>query len=134
MNKAQRIVTRRKKILIHAESSGDVSLTWRHFGIGRATFYRWKAAQQKRGDEGLADRRPGPRHHPNETPREVVEKVLHLRRNYHLGSIRIVWYLARHHGIKISDAGVCRILRRNGLNRLPSGTRVRKVHTKRYNK
>ncbi len=48
--------------------------------------------------------------------------------------MRIVWYLERYHGIKISDAGVYRILCRNGLNRLPRGTRVRKVHTTRYNK
>jgi transposase InsO family protein len=34
----------------------------------------------------------------------------------------------------MSDATVSRILRRNGLNRLPRGTRMRKVHTKRYNK
>jgi hypothetical protein len=39
-------------------------------------------------------------------PPELVEKVLHLRRTYHLGPIRIVWYLARYHDIKISDAGV----------------------------
>jgi len=48
--------------------------------------------------------------------------------------IRIVWYLERYHGIKISDAGVYRILRRHGLNKLPRGTRLRKVHTKRYAK
>lgn len=63
-----------------------------------------------------------------------MEKVLYLRRKYHLGPIRIVWYLARYHGIKISDAGVYRILKRNGLNRLPRGTRMRKLHTKRYQK
>lgn len=75
-----------------------------------------------------------PHNHPNKTPAEVAEKVLHLRREYHLGPMRIVWYLARYHRIRISDAGVYRILCRNGLNRLPRGTRVRKVHTKRYNK
>jgi transposase InsO family protein len=48
--------------------------------------------------------------------------------------MRIVWYLERYHEITISDAGVYRILSRHGLNRLPRGTRVRKVHTKRYNK
>ena len=48
--------------------------------------------------------------------------------------MRIVWYLARYHGITISDAGVTRILHRNGVGRLPRGTRMRKVHTKRYNK
>jgi hypothetical protein len=51
-----------------------------------------------------------------------------------LGPIRIVKYLERYHRLKISDAGVYRILYRNGVNRLPGGTRLRKVHTKRYNK
>ena len=65
-------------------------------------------------------------------PPEIVEKVLHLRRKYHLGPIRIVWYLARYHGIKISDARAYLILGRNGLDRLPRGTHMRKLHTKRY--
>ena len=34
----------------------------------------------------------------------------------------------------MSDATVSRILPRNGLNRLPLGTRMEKVHTKRYSK
>ncbi len=60
--------------------------------------------------------------------------MLYLRRKYQIGPIRIVWYLERYHGITISDATVSRILRRHGLNRLPRGTRMRKVHTKRYQK
>jgi len=46
--------------------------------------------------------------------------------------MRIVWYLALYHDIRISGSGVSRILKRNGLNRLPRGTRLRKVHTTRY--
>lgn len=45
-----------------------------------------------------------------------------------------MWYLERYHGIKISDACIYRILCRHNLNRLPRGTRTRKVHTKRYQK
>lgn len=63
-----------------------------------------------------------------------METVLHLRRTPHLGLVRMVWYLARYHGIKISDASIYRILRRHNVNRLPRGTRVQKIHTKRYNK
>lgn len=48
--------------------------------------------------------------------------------------MRIVWYLERYHDIKLSDAKVSRILRRHGLNRLLRGTRMRKIHTKRYQK
>ncbi len=46
--------------------------------------------------------------------------------------MRIAWYLERYHDIKLSDATVLRILRRYGLNRIPRRTRMRKVHTKRY--
>ena len=82
----------------------------------------------------MANRRSVPHKHPSKMPPEVEEKILHLRRQYHLGPIRIVWYLERFHGIKVSDAGVYRTLKRHGLNRLPRGTRLRKVHTQRYNK
>jgi transposase InsO family protein len=134
MTSDQREIRRKLRILEHAEKIGDISKTCRYFGIARASFYRWRTAYRKRGEGGLINGKPIPKWHANRTPPEVEEKVLHLRRKYHLGPIRIVWYLERYHGIKISDAGVYRILRRHGLNRLPRGTRLRKVHTKRYAK
>lgn len=134
MNNDQREIRRKLRILGHAAESGNVCQTCRYFGIARASFYRWRDAFRQHGEAGMANARPVPGSHPNQTPHEVVEKVLHLRRKYHLGPIRIVWYLERYHGITISDAGVYRILKRNGLNRLPRGTRLRKVHTKRYSK
>ena len=33
-------------------------------------------------------------------------EVLHLRRTYHLGPIRVVWYLERYHGITIRKPGL----------------------------
>lgn len=117
-----------------AGASGDVSGTCRYFGIGRASFYRWRDACRARGEAGLANRRSVPHNHPDKTPSAVAEKVLHLRQTCHLGPTRIAWYMDRYHGIRISGAGVYRILKRDGLNRLPRGTRVRKVHTKRYNR
>jgi hypothetical protein len=42
--------------------------------------------------------------------------------------------LGRYHDIKMSDATVSRTLRRHGLNGLPCGTRMRKLHTERYQK
>ena len=73
------------------------------------------------------------RTHQQDQP-DVVEKVPHLRKTYHLGPIRLVWYNARYHDIKISGAGIYRILKRNGLSRFPRGTRLPKVHTIRYQK
>ncbi len=134
MNRDQREIRRKLRILEHADRNGSVSTTCRYFGIARASFYRWRALYRKHGASGLINAKPVARNHPNRTPDDVVEKILHLRRKYHLGPIRIVWYLERYHGVRVSDASVYRTLRRNGMNRLPGGTRMRKIHTKRYNK
>ena len=77
--------------------------------MGRSSFYRWKASYEQYGEAGLINAKPIPKNPANQTPPEIVNKV--LRSKYHLGSIRIVWYLACYHDIKISDAGVTRILR-----------------------
>jgi len=45
-----------------------------------------------------------------------------------------LWWMLSYYGIRMSDATVSRILRRNGMNRLSRGTRMRKVHIKRYTK
>ena len=130
----EREVQRKLRILQHAEKIGHVARTCHYFGIGRASFYRWKRVYERDGEDGLVNAKTIPKNPPNRTPPEVVDKVLHLRRKYHLGPERIMWYLARYHDIKLCDATIYRILKRNGLNRLPRGTRLRKVHTKRYNK
>ena len=65
--------------------------------LGRC-FYVWRAAFERDGEAGLVNKRPVARSHPRTTRQEVVEQVLHLRRTYHLGPKRIVWYLARYQG------------------------------------
>jgi len=65
---------------------------------------------------------------------EVVEKILYLRKKYHLGPIRIMWYMARYHDLRVSDATISRVLKRHGVSRLPRNVGRRKVHTKRYEK
>ncbi len=129
-----RVVKRKLRILKYAEQIGNVSKACRYFGIPRSIFYVWRNAFKVNGEEGLQHKKPIPKNQPNRTPDEVVEKVLHLRRKYHLGPIRIMWYMARYHDKRMSDATIYRILKRNGLNCLPRQARKRSVHTKRYNK
>ncbi len=124
MNKDQREIQRKLRILRYADEIGSVVKACRYFGVGRSSFYRWRQAYAERGEAGLINAPPIPKWHANRTSPEREEKVLYLRRKYHLGPMRIVWYLARYHDIKMSDATVSRILRRHGLNRLPRGTRV----------
>ena len=119
MTKAQRDILRKKRVLEHAERIGNIRKTCRYFGVARSAFYLWKQAYATYGDEGLVNKKPCPVNLKLRTAPEIVEKVLYLRRTYHLGPIRIVWYLERYHGMKISDAGVYRVLRRIGLNRRP---------------
>ena len=134
MNKDQGEIERKLRIFRYAKEIGHVAKACRYFGIGRSSFYRWRQAYAERGEAGLVNAPPIPKWHANRTPPEREEKVIYLRRKYHLGPMRIVWYLERYHDIKISDATVSRILRRHGMNRLPRGTRTRKAHTKRYQK
>ena len=111
MSTAAQQIKRKRYMLDYARKLGNVRKACRYFGIGRSSFYRWRRAFTRDGDAGLIHKRPIAQHQPNTTPPEIVEQVLHLRRTYHLGPARIVWYLARYHGITISGATVYRTLR-----------------------
>jgi len=134
MTNEQREIKRKKRVLEYAERHGNVKITCRRFGIARSTFYLWRERYRKSGDQGLARRWFVPHNHPNNTPEEVGEKILHLRRAYHMGPIRIVWYLERYRGIKTSEATVYRVCKRQGMSRLPNRVDRRAVHTHRYQK
>ena len=99
MNSQERVIQRKLKVLRHAEQTENVAKTCRYFGIGRASLYRWKAAYEACGEQGLVNAKPIPKNRAKRTPPEIVDKVLYLRSKYHLGPIRIVWYLARYHAI-----------------------------------
>jgi len=134
MTTDEREVNRKLRILNHANQSGNIAKTCRYFGIPRSLFYVWRNAYREFGDEGLKRKKPIPKTHPNQTPDEIVEKILYLRRKYHLGPTRIMWYMARYHSMRVSDATIYRVLKRHGVNRLPGKPGRRKIHTKRYNK
>ena len=91
MSNAQRDIRRKQQVLEYAKQSGNVRKTCRHFGIPRSLFYVWRRAFERDGEAGLVNRRPIARSHPKTTRPEIVDQVLHLRRTYHLGPIRIVW-------------------------------------------
>jgi len=127
-------ITRKLRVLEHAQRTGNVRKTCRYFGVPRSNFYNWRKRYEQEGELGLARKIPVTIAHPRAIAPEIVEKVLHLRQTYHLGPIRIVWYLKRYHDIQISESSVSRILKRRGLNRLPSRVGRRAVHTHRYAK
>ncbi len=56
-----------------------------------------------------------PLDNPRQIRPEMVEKILHLRTQYHLGPQRIAWYLERYHGFPTSRSSVYRTLVRKGM-------------------
>ena len=134
MSKAQQDIRRKIRALEHAARTGNIRQTCRYFGIPRSLFYLWRAAYQQQGEAGLVNKKPCARSHPKTTAPAIVDQILHLRRTYHLGPIRIVWYLERYHDIRVCDATVYRTLKRHGMNRLPNRVGRRAVHTHRYEK
>lgn len=60
----EREVQRKLRILQHAEKTGHVDRTCRYFGIGRASFYRWKSAYERDGEGGLVNAKTIPKTHP----------------------------------------------------------------------
>jgi transposase len=128
----RRLVRHRLAILRHAEEvTGNVSATCRYYAISRQCFYKWRNRYDEYGEAGLRDRSSRPHHSPNETDTEVVGKIMYLRQNYHFGPHKIAMYLKRYHDITISPSGVWRILKRLGINRLPTSQRYNR-HTKRW--
>ena len=81
MNKDQREIQRKLRILRYAEEIGHVAKTCRYFGIGRSSFYRWRQAYAERGEAGLVNAPPIPKWHANRKPPEREEKVIYLRQN-----------------------------------------------------
>lgn len=125
MTKAQQDINRKLRVLNYAQGIGTISKACRYFGISRETYYQWKRAYESYGESGLINSKPCPQNPTLRMPTQVEEKIIYLRKTYHLGQLRISWFLERYHGIKVSSSGVYYVLKRNGLNRLPRGTKIK---------
>ena len=111
-----------------------VTKACREFNVPRSSFYRWKQKYEKKGRSGLYREKPVACRHPRRTSPEGVEKILAIRTEHQFGALRIMYYLDRYHGVKISESTVSRVLKANGINRLPKTAPKRALHSKRYAK
>jgi transposase InsO family protein len=85
----------------------------REFGIARKTGHKWLNRYRQRPQEPLADRSRRPRHSPQGTSADVVEKILAVRDAHHWGAAKIHAYLATR-GVRLpSERTVHAILVRN---------------------
>jgi transposase InsO family protein len=125
---------RLKLVVLDLAQHLGVTKACREFNVPRSSFYRWKQKYEKEGRLGLYRERPIAYRHPRRTPPEVVEKILTIRAEYQFGALRIMYYLARYHAIKISESTVSRVLKAHGLSRLPKAAPRRALHSQRYAK
>ena len=125
MTQAQRDIKRKLKVLRYAEEIGNVLRACQYFGISRESYYRWNKALTNKGEAGLVNSKPCPENPKLRTPKHIEEKVIYLRKKYHFGPERIYLYLKRSHDIQTSESSVYRILKRNGISRLPANTKRR---------
>lgn len=121
MNKLElkRRTTQRLRIIEYAQEHNNIAKACRHYGVSRQNFYKWKKRYEEFGVSGLCDRSKKPNSHPNETPKEVISKILYLRKNYHFGATKLSYYLKRYHQISVSSSTIQKILKKYELNRLP---------------
>ena len=73
------------------ESIAELS---RQFGVSRKTAYKRISRYKADGDAGLLDRSRAPHHHPNETPPEMVQRIIALKRKHPLwGPKKVIGWL-----------------------------------------
>jgi hypothetical protein len=100
---AQADIRRKLKVLNHVKETGNVSKACRYFGISRETSYKWKRDYESRGEPALINSKPCPQNPKIRIPADIEEKILHLRKTYHLGQLLHLLYMGcfAHHDISL---------------------------------
>lgn len=114
-NAEQKVINHKLSVLKLAEILGNVSEACRRRNVDRTSFYEYKRRFQTHGLEGLRDLPPIHHHHPQTTPKEVVDKILNLSLRhpaYGCGRISDLLKLER---INISKVTVQNILNKHNL-------------------
>jgi len=94
----------------------NISLTSRHFGLGRATLNRWIKSYKKFGIMGLNEKSRRPKtFRQSSTSSSAIVKIVKLRKEYRAWSKYKIGAMIRKEGIVISDSTVGRFLKRKNL-------------------
>ena len=96
------------------------------FPYGKRTLERWLSAYHEGGAEALEPISTRPKTNPKETPIELKERVIALRKKTKLCALKLHWRLAKE-GVLIHERTVGKILKAEGLVRK---YRVKKIKYK----
>jgi len=100
-----------------AQKLGSVSAACRHMNYSRSQFYEIKRRFQLEGFQGLIDRPPIPKSHPNQKSQQVVTRVLGLTREYPAWGHGRIAAQARLQGIQVCATTVYAIWKKRDLSR-----------------
>jgi len=78
----EQLIRARMGMLALADQLQDISAACKRAGISRSDFYEIKDAFEKYGRDGLAPQERRRPRMPNETPPELVEKILEMTAKY----------------------------------------------------
>ena len=100
----------------HRMQGSNISLTARHFGLGRMTMHRWIRRLKLYGPVGLNEKskRPQKTRTPT-TSSNTVLRIVKLRKQYPAWSKYKIKVLLEREGIQVSVSTVGRVLKRRGL-------------------
>ena len=118
-------IKRKLDVIKYAKEVGNINKACRHYGISKTIYFKWLKRYEEKGEKVLINKKPCPENPKLRTPIEVEEKVLYLKKKYHFGPERIYMYLKRYLSIETSESSVYRILKRNGISRLPKNVKRR---------
>ena len=130
MHRNARLTPEGRRILCERIASGrPAAHVAAEMGVSRTTAYRWWNRYQTEGVAGLYDRSSRPWSCPHQTPAELENRIVELRRRRKLGPARIGLLL------EMPTSTVWRVLDRHGLNRLswmdrPTGRVIRRYEKK----
>lgn len=114
-DKNYNVVSKRLSVIRLAERLGNISEACRRSGINRTSFYQWRRRFINYGVEGLKDKPPVHKRHPNTTPKIVIEELLVISLKHpEWGCVRIAERL-KQEGTSISSPTVQKILARHGM-------------------
>jgi len=116
----------RRRVVLHARKTGNVSETARFFMVTRQSVHRW-IARYDGTLESLMDRSKRPHYHPSQHRPEEIRRVLSVcRQNKTLGLVCLWVRLRQRFGYKRTISALYRLLRREGVMPPPGRKRRHK--------
>lgn len=109
---------RRRMVACVLDDGWTIEATADRFQVDAKTVRKWRDRFRTEGKTGLLDRSSRPNNSPNQTPPEVRDRVITLRREHRWGADHIAYETG------IAASTVQRILRSAGIGRLDRGDRA----------